>query len=87
MKYMNKFNNFITKALDKMFQCVGFEKLDEEFIKQDNWFQKKTWTQEQSNEFKQWFIQECKKDLKCTKNMAEKEHNWFDLMWGWKINE
>ena len=82
---MNKFDKFVTKALDKMFQYVGFEKLDEEFVKQDDWYQKKTWTQEQADRFKQWFIQECRKDLNCTKTMAEKEHAWFDLRWGWKL--
>lgn len=82
---MNKFDKFVAKALDKMFQYVGFEKLDEEFVKQQDWYQQKTWTRDQSDDFKQWFIQECKKDLKFNKTMAEKEHAWFDLKWGWKL--
>jgi hypothetical protein len=81
-----KADKFIKKALDKMFTYVGFDSFNEEFTKQHNdWYQQKTWTEEQSNEFKQWFISEGKKDLKFNKQMLEKEHAWFDLKWGWKI--
>jgi hypothetical protein len=83
---MNKFDNFLKKALNKMFTCVGFEKFDEEFTKQEEWYLKKSWTQEQSEAFKKWFIQECVADLNCTKKMAEREFSWFDLKWGWKQN-
>jgi hypothetical protein len=83
----NKNEEFVKKALNKMFTYVGFDGLDEEFTKQDQWYNKKTWTQEQSNEFKKWFINEFKKDLKFKKNMAEREYAWFDVMWGWKIEK
>ena len=85
---MNNYDKYLTKALDKMFQAVGFEKFDKEFTEQhDDWYNKKTWTEEQSNEFKKWFITEGKKDLKFTKQMMEKEHAWFDLKWGWKLEK
>lgn len=75
---------FLDKAFDKLFQAVGFEKWDKEFTKQDDWYTRKTWTSEQSNEYKKWFLAEVKKDLKLKKIQAEKEWNWFNLMWGWK---
>jgi hypothetical protein len=82
---MNKqYDKFLRKALDKMFQAVGFENFDSQSIDQKDWYSKKTWTQEQSKEFKKWFISEGKKDLKFTKQMMEKEYDWFDLKWGWK---
>ena len=85
---MNNYDKYLTKALDKMFQAVGFEKFDKEFTEQHNdWYSKKTWTEDQSNEFKKWFITEGKKDLKFTKQMMEKEHAWFDLKWGWKLEK
>jgi hypothetical protein len=85
---MNNYDKFLTKALDKMFQTVGFEKFDKDFTEQhEDWYNKKIWTEDQSNEFKKWFITEGKKDLKFTKQMMEKEHAWFDLKWGWKIKE
>ena len=82
---MNKnYDKFLKKALDKMFQIVGFEKFDGDFADQENWYSKKTWTKEQSGEFKDWFLKEGKKDLKFTKQMMEKEYAWFNLKWGWK---
>ncbi len=81
---MNKYNKFIDKALDKLFQAVGFEQFDPKFAEQENWYQLKTWTSEQEDNFKNWFVKEYKKDLKCTRFMAEREHSWFNLKWGWK---
>jgi len=66
---------------------VGFDSFDREFTDQDNWYSKKTWTQKQSEEFKEWFMVEGKKDLKFNKQMLHKEYAWFDLKWGWKIAE
>lgn len=83
----NKFDKFLIKALDKMFKCVGFDSFDREFTDQDNWYNKKTWTQKQSQEFKKWFICEGQKYLKFSKRAIEKEYAWFDLKWGWKIAE
>ena len=84
----NKADKFIKKALDKMFTYVGFDSFNEEFTKQhDDWYSQKTWTEEQSADFKKWFITEGKKDLKFNKQMLEKEHAWFDLKWGWKVQE
>lgn len=82
---MKNYDKFLRKALDKMFQMVGFEKFDGDFADQENWYSLKTWTEEQSEEFKKWFVAEGRKDLKFTKRMMEKEHVWFDVKWGWKI--
>ena len=81
---MNKYDKFLKKALDKMFQAVGFESFDGDFAEQKDWYTKKTWTNEQANAFKIWLISEGKRDLKFTKQMMEKEHAWFHLKWGWK---
>jgi hypothetical protein len=75
---------FLDKAFDKLFQAVGFESWDREFTKREDWYLQKTWTTKQSNEYKKWFLTEVKKDLKLKKIQAEKEWNWFNLMWGWK---
>jgi hypothetical protein len=83
---MKKIDTFLTKALDKMFQYVGFEKFDREFSNQEGWYSLRTWTKEQSNEFKDWFIKEYAKTFK-DKKSAEKEYQWFNLMWGWKIDD
>jgi len=75
---------FLDKAFDKLFQSVGFEKWDKEFSEKPDWYLQKTWSSEQSKEFKKWFLTEIKKDLKFKKERAEKEWAYFDLMWGWK---
>jgi hypothetical protein len=82
---MNKFDKFLKKALNKMFVDVGFEQFDGEFVEQENWYTKKTWTTEQEAQFKKWFITEVKKELKFNTKMAEKEYSWFNLKWGWKV--
>lgn len=76
--------DFLDKSFDKLFQAVGFESWDKEFTKRDDWYTQKTWTAEQSNEYKKWFLAEAKKELKLKKTQAEKEWTWFNLMWGWK---
>jgi hypothetical protein len=82
---MNKYDVFLKKAFQKMFQAVGFSDYDEEFVKQSNWYHLREWTQTQSNDFKRWFLKEAKKDLKFSKQMIEREYQWFDLKWGWKV--
>jgi len=84
----NKVDKFVKKALDNMFTYVGFDCFNEEFTKQyDDWYNKKTWTENQSDDFKKWFVTEGKRDLKFNKQILEKEYNWFNLKWGWKIND
>jgi hypothetical protein len=81
----NKLDRFLKKALDKMFTYAGFDSFNEQFTKEnEDWYNKKTWSEDQSNEFKSWFISEGQKDLKLTKKAMEKEYSWFYLKWGWK---
>lgn len=80
----NKIDKFLEKALDKMFQAVGLENWDREFTKKQDWYMEHTWTEEQIDEYKKWFLQTVRKDLKLNKQLALKEWSWFFLMWGWK---
>jgi len=81
---MKKENIFFKKALDKMFQAVGFSEWDKEFTKQPDWFSQKSWSKEDIKHYKTWFLKEIKKDLNLNKASAEKEWGYFFLMWGWK---
>jgi len=65
-----------------MFQMVGFEKFDPQFVKQDEWYKKKTWTSAQEAEFKKFFIKTVKKYLAATESSAESEWAWFNLDFG-----
>jgi hypothetical protein len=84
MERQNKIDKFMSSALDKMFQSVGFDGFDEEFAKQDNWYLLREWTNEQQSEYKDWFISECSKKLRMRKSQAEREFGFFLLSWGWK---
>ena len=75
---MNKYDKFLKKALDKMFTYVGFDSFNEQFTKENvDWFNKKEWSEDQNNEFKKWFIEQGKKDLRFPKTMLEKVSNIF----------
>lgn len=79
-----KTNQFFRNALDKMFKEVGFDGFDEEFTKQDNWYQLREWSEEQERQYRNWFMNECQKQLRMNKKAAELETGYFLLMWGWK---
>jgi hypothetical protein len=81
---LTKIDKFLDKALDQMFKCVGFERFDKNFTEQNHWYSKKTWSNDTHREFRVWFINTARKDLKWNKTYAEKEFLWFDLMWGWR---
>jgi len=83
---IKKINIFLTKALTKMFELIG-EVYSDDRVKEERWFSKKEWSIEKRNEFKVWFYEQAKKDLKWNKNTIEKEYCWFNLMWGWKVKE
>lgn len=85
----NKVQKFVSKALTKLFQAVGFEKFDSEFVNlhESNWFQLRAWSNDAEKKFKSWLIQEMRKDLKISKKRAESESNWFLLSYGWKNKE
>lgn len=83
---IKKIDIFLTKALTKMFELIG-EVYSDDRVKEERWFSKKEWSIEKRNEFKVWFYEQAKKDLKWNKNTIEKEYCWFNLMWGWKVKE
>jgi|688.fasta_scaffold856564_2 hypothetical protein len=75
---------FFRKALDAMFQSVGFDGFDPEFARQENWYAKRAWSRRQREDFRNWFVSSARKDLKWSERVAEREFGLFDLMWGWR---
>lgn len=84
---MNKVDKFISEALDEMFKRVGFDGFDREFTNQDGWYCKKSWSTEEFNDYKKWFLNKFAKAFRTSKKMGEREFAWFNLMWGWKVND
>lgn len=82
-----KLDKFVSKALNRMFRKVGFKKFDKTFVEKykDNWFTQRSWTQDQEDEFHKYFVNTAVKDLPVSKEWAEKEYQWFNLNYGWKL--
>jgi hypothetical protein len=57
----------------------------------DDWYRKYTWTQDQHDDYKKWWIDYVYKNRKhfgvkyATKKAIVARFEWFNLMWGWKI--
>lgn len=84
---MTKIDKFFAEVSDSLFQAVGFNKFDENFVKQDGWYTKRTWTSDQQDNFKRCFIAKAKKDLKLNRKRAELEYQWFNLNYGWRVKD
>lgn len=85
----NKEEKFITKAKDQLFRAVGFDGFDQSFVDKFpyNWYRQKTWTEQQEQEFKKWFIVEYMKTFRHSKKYAQSEASWFLFSYGWKMKE
>lgn len=78
---------FFDEAMDRMFKVVGFKSFDKEFVKQDLWYTKKSWTEQEERNFKKWMVNECRSRMKWSKKTAELEVAYFLLMWGWSTSK
>ena len=73
---------FCWKALHKMCELAGHDK---EILKEEKYFQNYSITEEQHLLWKIWFYHEAGKTLRISKTRSVREFEWFDLMWGLKI--
>ena len=72
--------------LTEMFRRVG-EEYDPEFIKQEDWYTKKTWSNDTQVSFAQWLSQYIRDTFKMPKKKAIREANWFVFYCGWKLED
>lgn len=84
---MSKVDTFMMEALDEMFKRVGFEGFDKEFTNQEDWYTQKSWSMDEFSDYKKWFVNRFAKVFRSSKKAGEKEFAWFNLMYGWKVNE
>lgn len=82
---MNKKEEVLKKLINK--QLEPYNVTYEDVLNDSEWFLKYSTTQEQEEEFKKWGIDILKKELKMTKNEAEKEMDMFLLKYGLTIKE
>lgn len=73
---------FLNKIFTKMFEMVGL-KYTKKYCQKDGWYLTKSFDKSQEEEFCKFFIENAVKDFKYSRKGAEKEYQWFTLMYGW----
>ena len=79
-----KREEFVIDAINKQFEIAN---IDPTVLKTDptGWFSNNTMTDIHHQQWKLWFIAECRKRFKYSKHAAEREFDYFDLSYGLKI--
>jgi hypothetical protein len=77
----------VVDLINQMFVIAGHNVTYEDIIGVDNWYQKYTMTFEQGEQLKEWGKQYLMKELKMRAVYAEKEMQWFNVMWGLKYSD
>ena len=78
--YEKTFND----SFKEMFKRVGLEYSDE-FIKDDTWYDKKSWTIKERDDFDKWLRKLLKKRYPFWgKREMDLEVRFFLMMWGWR---
>lgn len=78
--------DFAKDAINKMMEIAGYSARYEHLVQMGDypWYSKYTWSAQEENEFKRWFLESFRKKFKHMKHRAEKEYGWFHLMYGLK---
>ena len=80
----------LVHLLREMFRRVG-EDYDEwkDTVCKDNpeWYTARTWTEAEESDFSAWAVQYLRDNLRWTKSLAEREMQWFCLMWSWSYKQ
>ena len=83
-----KMNIFVVDVINKMFEIAGHDVTYEDIKdRKDDWYTQWTMTMEQSNQWKEWGVEEIKKRFRYNKKWAEKEMGMIILMWGLKFSD
>jgi hypothetical protein len=72
----------VIDLINQMFIIAGHNVTHNDILGVENWFQKYTMTVEQGDEFKKWGKKYLMKELRETAKSAEREIQWFSLLWG-----
>jgi hypothetical protein len=77
----------IVDIINQMFVIAGHNVTYDDIVGVDEWFQKYTMTFEQGEQLKEWGKQYLMRELKMRAVYAEKEMQWFNVMWGLKYSD
>lgn len=83
-----KMDIFVVDVINKMFEIAGYDVTYEDIKdRKDDWYTQWTMTMEQSNQWKEWGVEEIRKRFRYSKKWAEKEMAMINLMWGLKFSD
>jgi predicted ArsR family transcriptional regulator len=83
-----KMNIFVVDVINKMFEIAGHDVTYEDIKdREDDWYAQWTMTMEQSDQWKEWGVEEIRKRFRYNKKWAEKEMGMITLMWGLKFSD
>jgi hypothetical protein len=77
----------IVDIINQMFIIAGHNVTYDDIVGVDKWWQKYTMTFEQGEALKEWGKQYLIRELKMRAVYAEKEMQWFNVMWGLKYSD
>lgn len=78
-------DKFIEDAINKMFEICGSTRTYQSVLveNRDGWFMEQRWKMADREQWKAWFVSTIRKRrLAYSKENAERQFEWFDLMYG-----
>jgi hypothetical protein len=89
-------NKYLDEIMNEMFRRVGLE-YKEDKVKEQDWFLQASWTEEEQNDFKEWFVTYLSNNKSAIEDLYENSLNnkqlnreraaMFVFNYGWKLKE
>jgi type IV secretory pathway component VirB8 len=80
---MKTYDEAVEECLIQMFTRVGEYYPNKKLTNQKDWYTKRSWTEEEQEDFSKWMEKYLKKHFKWNKRMIGNEVGMFLLNWGW----
>ena len=79
---MPSLKKIFDECIGEMFHRVGLRYTDK-FVKQDGWYRKRSWSESEESEFREWMVELLRKKCRWSRKMSEKEVSMFLLSYSW----
>jgi hypothetical protein len=86
-KMNHTYDDSCEACLKEMFKRVGETYPNKKLTDQKDWYMKRSWTEAEEDDFRDWMKKYLKKKHKWTATTIRKEIGMFLLMWGWKVSD
>lgn len=77
-------NPTLKRLFEELMNRASFE-LDSFDFQREKWYEDYCWTEEESDDYKEWAIEYLKNKEGWSSKLAEKEISYFLLNYGWKL--